>query len=467
MSRRLKDIINKIVLLTSLFGGVTLFVSLASVPSECYNALWIWPLSYIIYSILVFSYIKNEHYLGIVLVTLTQLFPRYVIYPFVVAGAYNGYNGIRQCSISNGDVFQAIIFGCIEILGLGVFIWFFERIKRRSLVKGDGDYHNEIYLSGNKYIYLLYIVFAIIIYLVIGRKYNVIQFLVISNSYADIQTNIYLTLIKYIVSIALCVTVLMIISSQKKKYDIDGASRHAYFAIVSSMLYVCVVIGESRGTQIAIGVLICFILSICFPSKIKTIVISITACVVIVVASITLFRTGTGIVNSWTMDAVADKLQVYYGGPESIAQSIIVMENEVGIGQVLFDFVRSIFPFNLLLKGTGFTVSQQYNLALYNGLSTHGQIVFGSSYGFMAFGIIGVPITICLNVYLILKASTIFSNSLSLEMKYVSGYCLIRLLAATLVNTPSILGSVTQYIGTFGLLIFVSRRIFINRIRGE
>ena len=168
---------------------------------------------------------------------------------------------------------------------------------------------------------------------------------------------------------------------------------------------------------------------------------------------------------------MAKQFQIYYGGPDSVYQNIKVFSGiETNVGNLLFDYARSCFPLNLVLKNYGSTISQIYNQTLYNGMYSSGHIVFSASYGYIFFGFLGIPITMCFNYFLACKACEVFSSTHSYEIKYVSGYCMLKLVNVLFENTPAILGSVTQYIGTFGLLIFVANRIRIivsSQKRGE
>ncbi|MEN6462590.1 MAG: hypothetical protein ABFC94_14640 [Syntrophomonas sp.] len=369
------------------------------------------------------------------------------------------YTGIRQVSLAPEEINSAILYGAFELFVLSLFVVVFERLKGRRRLKSIGT--RNLQLKGNKIIYIIYMCFSLILYLLVGRYYNVIHFLSISSEMLEDTANIYIVLVRYVVAIGLTIFTLYCFSVNKLKYERSGHKYRVYISIIVAMLYCSFIVGESRGTQLAVGVLICLILISDYPNFKGRIIFGVTIILVLVISSITLYRTGVvSLVSEHTFASYADKLQIYYGGPESIAQSIKILTVEkLNILNLVFDFFRSTFPFNLLLKNLGDTTSQIYNMHLYEGLFNHGQIVFSSSYGYIYAGLLGVPIILCLNVFLVFIANTYFHYANSYEMKYLSGYCMIRLISATLVNTPTILGSVTQYIFTFGLLYYVSKSI--------
>ena len=311
-----------------------------------------------------------------------------------------------------------------------------------------------------------------------GRRMNVVQFLVMDSLMDEmgakivVERTIYDQLVKYIVSIAIAIFALIIFDSCKREYKATGGKRYIYLAIFTAMIFTGCIIGESRGTQIALGLVMCLILLFDYPKNSKSIFIGIGTVLVIVILSITFARTAMGIVEENTFANYADKYQIYNGGPESLAQNMIVLENKgIGIGQMVFDYLRSCFPLSLFMKSSDYTTSQIYNITLYGEDQLSGHIVFSSSYSLLCMGILGLPITMFVGLVLALKASKYFFYAESYEMKYLAGYCFMRLSSTCLVNTPSNLGSVTQYICTFGLLFLVAynfrkrNRILKNEIQ--
>lgn len=422
-----------------------------------YRLLFLWPICFLFF--LIINYSKNfinSHYLALTLIVFTQMVPRYLVYPVLVFLSSRGFVGTRHIPLSSSEIQYGILIVVYELICFSLFLFFYEKIAKKKRI-----YEGQMKISGNRIIYVFYMLFAVIVYFVIGRRLNVVQFITIRTSYSEITENTLFMLVKYVISIAITLFVLLVFAREKRRYEIRKHNVHFIAALLFGILLTLIIVGESRGTQITIGILSILILIGDYPNK-KTLIISfIGAAILIIVIVITVFRTGSvnTIIGS-SIDYLARQFQIYYGGPDSVYQSIKVFQTiNTSILNLLFDFIRSCFPFNLVFKNYGSTISQIYNQTLYQGLFSSGHIVFSASYSYIFFGFLGIPLTMCFNYYLASKACEFFNRTDSYEVKYLAGYCMLKLVNAFCVNTPSILGSVTQYIGTFGLLLFVSEHI--------
>ncbi len=467
MERYLKyfGIVSVLLFTAGLVSSFVILLQLSDIE-DSYKFIWLWPLCFSIFVIICLrskGQIAECHLLGTALITLA-IFTKCVVYPIYVLLSGHSYTGIRQVMLTSGDIQEGTLITAFELVVVSIFIRLYQIHSKKKESVTRREKHVELKMRGSKVVYAIYLLIAIAVYLVFGRSLNVVQFLVMSiaqeEGLIEVEPSIYDTLVKYIVSIGIAILTLLCFDRNKKIYVQSGRikKRYIYFSILAAMLFTACIIGESRGTQIALGFVMCLILIIDYPQKYKSIVAGIGTVLIIVVMSITFIRTnGGGLFVDDSYAAKAEKYQVYYGGPESVAQNIKVLEpKHLGLSQLVFDFVRSTFPFNLFTKSLGNTTSQIYNLDIYSGNTTHGHIVFSSSYGYLFFGFLGIPLTMMLNVFLILLFSKYFYFARSYETKYLFGYCLMRLQGACLVNTPTILGSVTQYIFTFGLLYYVA-----------
>ena len=461
-------LLSKLLFVIGLVASIILIFHTTEMRDD-YRFLFLWPLCFSLFIILCYrkrSLMPTCHLLGTTMIVLA-LFTKCIVYPMYVMMSGPSYMGIRQVAMTSADIQSATLMTVYELVVVTLFLKIYQSYCLRKKEYAQRNDHVELFLKGSKPVYVIYLLLAVLVYIVFGRSLNVVQFLVMSiaqeEGLIEVEPSIYDTLVKYIVSIGIAILTLLCFDSNKRTYVQSGRKkkRYIYYSILTAMFFTACIIGESRGTQMALGFVMCLILINDYPSKVKSIVGGIGAVLVVVVMSITFVRTsGEGLFADDSYAAKAGKYQVYYGGPESVAQNINVFEpKQLGIEQVVFDFVRSTFPFNLFTKSLGNTTSQIYNLEIYSGNTTHGHIVFSASYGYIFLGFLGIPLTMILNVFLILLFSKYFYYAKSYEAKYLFGYCLMRLQAACLVNTPTILGSVTQYIFTFGLLYFVSLRI--------
>lgn len=460
MSDKMRKYVNIIAVAMQIVTLITFFVSFIVIDRDgIYGLLWLWPLTFFAYGLFVFgpfSVIKPEHLLGISLISILEFFPRYVLYPLAVSFAGNDYRGIEYASLTSTEIQNAIIMAVFELVIVGVFLFFYERGKKNK----NEVYKGDLKLSGSPVVYAVFVAIAAAAYIFVGRQNNVIRFFANADSAEEAQTGAFITLVKYIVSLGLLILSLLLIYVLKKHYNINRSRIYAYLAILVAMLHTSFLVGTSRSTQVAVGVLMIIILIRCFPSMKVEIVVSITVVTVLAVSAITFIRTGrTSPFKTGDITEITSKLQIYFGGPQSLAQSVNAIQGagKDGIGQMLFDFVRSCFPFNLVFKNMGYTTNQWYNLTIYDGRYPNGQLLFSSSFGYIFMGVFGIGLDTVLNVFLLLKSSEFFGRARSFEGKYLAGYCLIRFTFTIMENTPSVLGSVTQYIGTLGLLIVVSK----------
>lgn len=457
-SKRQISIFQKVLISFSLLVSIFVTVS-CNLKNSYFELIWTWPAMFTIFLLINFSSlgsIKPTHFISLSLIIVTQMVPRYLIYPLLLQFTTDGYMGSMHFSMSGHELQSGIIIGAVELFCFIFFLYLYERSRKKEEFE-----KRQLTLIGNKMIYFAFLLVALVLFLLIGKDLNIIQFVTVSEdtNYNTVRDSMYYILLRYVLTIAMALITIIYISYFRTKYNITGNARYFWGSLMIAMLLCLMITGTSRGSQITLGLLLLLILIEEYPSKKKTIFICLFIAVVIAVVSITQFRAvGDRSFFGQSINDLADKFQVYFGGPGSIYQSIIVFENrELTFGNFVFDFVRSIFPLNIFFKNYGSTVNQLYNQYLYSGYFSHGHIVFSASYGYIFFDILGIPLIMCLNYYLATKANEVFCKTNSYEFKFVTGFCMLRLVNAFLINTPNILGSVTQYIGTFGLLIFISK----------
>lgn len=434
---------------------------LSSRINEVYRYLWLWPTSYtVVYTMFFLNLrIKKDHSIVLNLVIYFQLFMRYVTYPALVSFTNSSFIGIQHFAMGDKSIFQATFLGIFELAFAGIFIYGLENFKIKHKYKAQNDSIRKpyFYISGNKNVYGFYILFAIFIYMAVGRNYNIINFLSISDTVQ--ANNIYISLIKYVVIIGICMIVLLIFDYSKKRYDYYHKRIYVAISLIAALLFVSIVQGESRTSQVYVAFIMIMMLSDMFPKHKKALGISVGGALISVIIIITSFREGS--LNQWlgSLEMLVGRLQIYLGGPVSIATSIEVFTkfSNISISNLLFDFLRSIFGLNLIFKNVGYTTSQLYNLYLYSGQYVNGHIIFSTSYGYIFLGLLGVPLTLCFNIWLSCFFNNKFNEAKSFEAKYLFGYCMLRVVSGILVNTPSFLGGITQYLGTFGLVILFSK----------
>lgn len=453
MIKKLMKILYSFILI--LLSIVCLLMS--SKINATYKYIWLWPITYTAMYILIFLNlrIKQYHKIVINLIIYVYFFVKYMLYPLFVTFTDSLYIGAQHIFVENELIYKASFLAVLELIFASIFIYLVEKVKFKE--QNNSMLNSSLYISGNKNVYKLYIFISILIYLFLGRDYNFIKFLSIS-SIKEIDDP-YIILIEFIVLIGIALTVLLIFDYCKVKYDTSKKYKYVIISLFTGLLYTSLIQGKSRYNQIYIAFIMIAILSNIFPKYRKKFVFYIGSLLLVVVFIITSFRTGETLEFINSFEKISTMLQVYIGGPVSIAQSIKVFTEfkDVNLFNLIFDFLRSIYGLNFILKDKGFTISQMYNLFLYSGKSLNGQLVFSTSYGYIFFGLLGVPLTMCLNIGLCCFFNRKFKESQSYEGKYLYGYAMFRILTGLYINTPSFLAKLTQYVFMFGIVILCGK----------
>lgn len=431
--------------------------------NSIYSKIWMWPVAYTIIYLVIFSNtkVKSYHKIAIYFLIYIQLVQKFLLYPLCLSLTSNSYEGVYFFADDKLMVDKAIYLGILEIVVLGIFIYVLENLKEPDNLKKDQNYFSII---GNKTIYYLFIGFAFILYMIYGKRYNLISFLSIEEK--NYETGGIITLLKYIIIIAIYITVLMIFNWGKEKYDKTNKVFYIAFVTIAALSLVCIIQGESRSGQMYIALLMILMLINMFPKYKMVLTTSVTFAGIAVVIIISLFREGS---INWfeSYEHFASKLQTYVGGPMSLATNMTAFEEgyHLGFSDYIYDFFRSCFPISLFLEDKGMMISQKYNMFIYSGLYDHGHIVFSTTYLYPLLGVIGAPLTICFNTAISCYFNKKFSFAKGYETKFLFGYCMFRSIFGILTNAPTYLGGITQYLAIFGFIILASK--IFNKIKSK
>ncbi|MBS4204800.1 hypothetical protein [Lederbergia citrea] len=454
--------------------GTIITVAQSGFTSIEYKVIWILPLIYTLVYISFFQAIFRNRDIRITSIILAiLLFLKAVLNPVLISLAGPDYIGKRYIPLSNDMISLSIYVSAYEIITVSFFVFILSII-----LKGDNqeEIKKEWKLKGSKLFYLIYVVFGILIYIAMGRSAQVISFFVLSinDGHVPIE-NTLLLLVRQIIVTAIIIAFLLVVNYSKLKYERTKSKIYINIAIIAAIVNIGIIVGDRRSVQIFTAILSIWILIKLYRLSMKKIVFSILLTTVIIFSLMTLFRWGaysqgsySAVLNEteFSIASLADYSQVYFGGPDSIATSLTFAEN-VGLDfkNLMFDFGRTIFGLNFLLRENMYLTSEMYNLFLYDGNQKNGQLIFGTSYGYIFFGFIGAPIIILLNTTISIILEKLFRKTSSYEFAYLFGYCLLRMALNLLTNTPTIMTVITQQLATLGLIIIVAR-IFAKKYNG-
>ena len=224
------------------------------------------------------------------------------------------------------------------------------------------------------------------------------------------------------------------------------------------------IFGDRRSVQVYTGVAIISTFFIAFPNRKKMTVAAILTTMVSVVVTISIWRMftrhgldmSTALVSQDSlMPIIATAFQSYFGGPYHIAaENSLLSGANVGLENILFDFLRSLFGLNFFVDKNGLLTSQTMNLSLYNNEFDTGWLVFSTSYGYVALGIFLMPVWLMLNIFIAMWLEKKFRRTRGLEFKFLFVYLFVRMAFTPFTATPFLLSFLSMQLLTIGFIFF-------------
>lgn len=438
--------------------------------SSGYENIILFPIVYLLVYIVVYRIILKSKYKFTAYGVIIMQWIRFVLMPPILAIA--GSNaGFVYLNPDSSTLNLATLLMIYELLFSSVFILIWISILSKFIKIKKIDYSN-VKLVGNKLIYVLFVVLGVLVYLLVGRKNELINFLIIPVSDNNIDragdvTGSLMVLAQQIILISAFVLFLLVINYCLKKYNVLKSNKYIYISILISLFCVVLIIGERRSAQLYISIVAIWILTNIYPKfKYKIItIIGMTGFMVILLMSIYKFF-GAFLVGSYgealgnaNIDIawISRTLQSYFFGPENIAVVLeFFQQSNLNLSNFFKDIVRSIFLVNVVVPDTYLTTSQQFNSHIYNGSQLSGHIISSVSFGMIFFGILLSPIVSIINIIFATIIENILYSVKSLEMMFLWSYILVRFIRNLYVNTPSLLNFSTIFLGTCGLLFIIA-----------
>jgi len=416
------------------------------------------PVAYAISFLVLARAYKNSPYV----ITLTSfvflLFAWSVLNPLVMAFVGEEFTGKRYDYVSIDKLILSTRISAYSIIISSVFV---ALVNRRSYISRSSMPSIALKLRGNKYVYYVYIMFAVVVLIVFGRDTISIfgQNELVQNGQSLTGAKV---LSRQVIWVAIVLLFLIVTDYCKNRYYQNNNRAYFYLALLLGVLLISTVVGGRRSVQIFTGLVTGWILLKYFPREKRKIIYVLISAVLITFSILTIARFSSNTYYAdnaiFTLDTIARYFQVYFGGVDSIASPFNLANiKDLTFLNLLFDIFRSVFGPSFILRNYGVLTSEIYNHYLYFGQQKSGQLIFGASYGYLYFGVIGSPIPIIANLCLAFYFEKLLYNTRSIEAAFLFAYCLVRVSTNLLVNTPSILTIVSMQFGTLGLLILVAR----------
>lgn len=460
------DLFNNLIVLSGLFSFV---ITLIFSPNfaEGYFFMTFFPLFFVIIYILLLQPLRFSGYrflpYGIILMQWIKM----VLMPPVcsIAGDDVGFFYINP---EVASIELAIILITYEFLATSLFSFLWLKLVVNK--KTDEEKNHKYFLKGNRLVYLMYLILTLVVIFTIGRSNNLLNFLIIpltgGGRIGDV-TETKLVLARQIIIIGLFLVFLLTTSWSKKKFEITNNSKYVNIAILAAFLNLAFIVGERRTSQVYTALVTIWVLSKSFPKYKKRIYyfIGISAFSVLFFMSIYKFfaayqhNSYFGALQSSNIDFAwfSRTLQSYFFGPENVAITVDFKNNSnLGIGNIIFDYLRSTFGVSFLLKDGGDLTSKLFNTFVYKQPMATGHVLSAVGYGYLYFGFILSPIISISNIIIASLVEKKMHKSSSYEMSYIWGYILVRFITNLYVNTPPLISYATMTLGTGGLLFMTS-----------
>lgn len=431
----------------------TIICKFTSVPiTSGYELIWIHPLIFsIVYVLIYLPIIKVGKFKITVYSAIVLSWLRCVAIP--VTSAVSGvYNGVSYIYTSKQSTELAIFLVVFELIVTSIVLYILV-ITNRDYTKIKSKKNFILKLKGNKKIYILFIIFAILVYLFIGRNLNIVNFLLISPNTGERQGDILNTNIVLIRQIIICATIFLfayIVDIFKKKYDKSKNIKYVYFSILIGVFNICIIVGERRSIQIYTCLVVIFVLLNTFKDHKNKILIFILSFSGIVLLFMSIYKHFAAFIYGSYIDAikanplsisdVAIMLQSYFFGTQNVATAIEFKKlYDLNLLNMMYDLGRSTFGLSFFLKGAMNVTSQYFNMYIYSGSQNTGHLISGIAYGYIYLGAILSPLIVSFNMYISIKLESWLSKIKSYELMYIIGYILVRFSTNIYVSTPQLI----------------------------
>lgn len=395
---------------------------------------------------------------------------RFIIIPILIS-VTNTY-GIEYIIVMKEEYYYIAF--CLMLYEL-IFTSIVLRLSTQYFLKGNSinffTSQKKLRLTGSKWIYFGFLMFAFLLYLIYPGAKDLLSFLVIQSEQGirldeRIETN--LMLIRQILIVACILAYIVVLSYLIKRYKITNKNLYVIFAVGISLLNISIIVGERRSVQIYTAFVCIFILGTLFEKYKKRIYLVIGTGAALILIGMSIYKHLNAFLydsywealtnSSGTGWGIANTFQAYFFGPQNLAIAVeIAKQVENPISRFIFDFFRSTIGFNFFVKGIDITSSDVFNSYIYGEFKPSGHVISSTGHVYLYFGFLLAPILVALTIVLGTYMEKKLKNTISLELSYLYGYILIRMCVSMFANLPAVINTVSLMLFSLGLIYFVSR----------
>ncbi|MGL4990282.1 MAG: hypothetical protein ACRC57_03820 [Sarcina sp.] len=458
------NLINKFMLITSISSLIVTLIYFNNIKAG-YNLVLIYPVIYIILYIFSLGNIEIKKIRTPITILMFVGFQwiRFVLLPPIIAIS-GDLAGKSSFNPSTNNLYFAHILMLIDIWVSFFVLWY---LVRKDKIKKNPK---NLILKGNKVIYFLFICVGILIYIFVGIKTKMLNFIFIKpdigERLGDIQ-NSFVVITRQIVLISIFLTFLLVIEWSQKKFEKNSCKKYFNITILVAIFNVLIIVGERRTAQVYTAFCSIYVLIRVYPKMSKKIIKYVGGAAIFVFVLMSIYKMSNAFVygsyteaiknTNMTISGVSQTLQSYFAGPIDIAMFLEFIENNsLGVKQIFFDFSRLTIPISFFFKGEGLITSQLFNLYLYDGRQLTGHLISTTAYSYLYLGVAFSWFFTIFNIVLAYFFEKKLHDTDTLEYAYLLGYFLIRITFSFMLNTPSIINIISMMLVTAGFLFKVS-----------
>ena len=306
-------------------------------------------------------------------------------------------------------------------------------------------------IQGRASIYIIYILFAVVLYIVRGKgMYSFFRLSLtgIRASMSEADTGLIIsTLIEY----GLNLLVVVILYYNYKKFLETNQKQYMWFALIVALVRLCIISSFSEGRLSIVYLFGAFLLLLpqLFVRYKKTITRSVSIIAIAVLGMMTIYKSFSAFlyssysaaiangVSNYNMLSLASTIDIYFYGVRDIASNIYVTKQiSIPTGTIFVDLLRNTFGLHYFFKGNANTTVALYNLYIYNGLSASGHLYSSLAYGNTYLTPIFAPITTAFNILFAVWIENKLYRIRNIDTYYIVCIAYIRLAATLFCNFP-------------------------------
>lgn len=391
----------------------------------------------------------------------TLFFVRLVITPLAIHFSGPDYVALTYLRTTPDEVFTAILLIAWETIAAALFFFVAAGVIAR-LRPAQPPLSSPIALQGSQIVYGVVALVGVALIVIVGIPRGLLNFGRIAEGTIEIERSSFDMLLIQIMIAGAWLMYLLILHRQGLRYRRRRSLMPFLIALIAGILLLMLIFGDRRSIQIYTGIAVATTLFAVFPDRKRAILSAIVFSTVSVIAMVSFWRmfarqdidlSTAELVGEAFISTLATSLQSYSGGPYqlAVANGVLISE-QVGLGNVVFDFLRSTFIVNFFVDDSRMLTSQIMNLNIYEGNFLSGWLIFTASYGSTTLGPILAPFFLILNISLAMWSERVFRRARGLEVRFLFIYLVARMLSFPFVATPLLISFFTLQLFTIGLI---------------